>query len=330
MDRPCQPLRTARSHIFTLFAALWLRFAYPSGSRLSHLSSTPVWPLLAAPLRIDSRPLVTSMTSAPGGMARFVAGRLGLGCVLAPAPALALALLPWARSASSSRLFFACSAAFAAASPSCRLRSAAALLPLPLGAPAAPASGPCLRPGLVLVTWGGRLCSFSAMACLLLLAAPPALCPAKESRHEHMALWIYLNQGEEVNERAKQNTRKADKQDILTLHPCRPSSCELASISASPLGSYRGLAARSRTSSGESRSHARAGQSRESGTQAARDPRGDAAHENGRRARRGRRTVGEASSAHGRPLCVIGAYQRAERIFYAMEFLAPREHSSCN
>ena len=42
---------------------------------------------------------------------------------------------------------------------------------------------------------------------------------------------------------------------------------------------------------------------------------GDAAHENGRRARRGRRTVGEASSAHGRPLCVIGAYQRAERIF---------------
>ena len=41
----------------------------------------------------------------------------------------------------------------------------------------------------------------------------------------------------------------------------------------------------------------------------------DAAHENGRRARRGRRTVGEASSAHGRPLCVIGAYQRAERIF---------------
>ena len=146
--------------------------------------------------------------------------------------------------------------------------------PLPLGAPAAPASSSCLRPGLVLVTWRGRLCSFSAMACLLLLAAPPALCPAKESRHEHMALWIYLNQGEEVNERAKQNTRKADKQDILTLHPCRPSSCELASISASPLGSYRGLAARSRTSSGESRSHARAGQSRESGTQAARDPRG--------------------------------------------------------
>ena len=47
-----------------------------------------------------------------------------------------------------------------------------------------------------------------------------------------MALWIYLNQGEEVNERAKQNTRKADKQDILTLHPCRPSSCELASICA--------------------------------------------------------------------------------------------------
>ena len=29
-------------------------------------------------------------------------------------------------------------------------------------------------------------------------------------------------------------------------------------------------------------------------------------HENGRRARRGRRTVGEASSAHGRLLCVIG------------------------
>ena len=43
--------------------------------------------------------------------------------------------------------------------------------------------------------------------------------------------------------------------------------------------------------------------------------RGDAAHKNGRRARRGRRTVGEASSAHGRPLCVIGAYQRPERIF---------------
>ena len=47
---------------------------------------------------------------------------------------------------------------------------------------------------------------------------------------------------------------------------------------------------------------------------------GDAAHENGRRARRGRRTVGEASSAHGRPLCVIGAYQRAERIFARWNF----------
>ena len=47
---------------------------------------------------------------------------------------------------------------------------------------------------------------------------------------------------------------------------------------------------------------------------------GDAAHENGRRARLGRRTVGEASSAHGRPLCVIGAYQRAERIFARWNF----------
>ena len=43
--------------------------------------------------------------------------------------------------------------------------------------------------------------------------------------------------------------------------------------------------------------------------------RGETAHENGRRARRGRRAVGEASSAHRRPLCVIGANQRAERIF---------------
>ena len=42
--------------------------------------------------------------------------------------------------------------------------------------------------------------------------------------------------------------------------------------------------------------------------------RGETAHENGRRARRGRRAVGEASSAHRRPLCVIGANQRAERI----------------
>ena len=42
--------------------------------------------------------------------------------------------------------------------------------------------------------------------------------------------------------------------------------------------------------------------------------RGETAHENGRRARQGRRAVGEASSAHRRPLCVIGANQRAERI----------------
>ena len=62
---------------------------------------------------------------------------------------------------------------------------------------------------------------------------------------------------------------------------------------------------------------------------------GDAAHENGRRARRGRRTVGEASSAHGRPLCVIGAYQRAERIFARWNFwlhertLATRGQAGC-
>ena len=56
---------------------------------------------------------------------------------------------------------------------------------------------------------------------------------------------------------------------------------------------------------------------------------GDAAHENGRRARRGRRTVGEASSAHGRPLCVIGAYQRAERIFARWNFWL-HENTACN
>ena len=63
--------------------------------------------------------------------------------------------------------------------------------------------------------------------------------------------------------------------------------------------------------------------------------RGDAAHENGRRARRGRRTVGEASSAHGRPLCVIGAKSTsranfcADGIFGSTIALATRGQAGC-
>ena len=120
-----------------------------------------------------------------------------------------------------------------------------------------------------------------------------------------------------MNERAKQNTRKADKQDILTLHPCRPSSCELASISASPLGSYRGLAARSRTSSGQSRSHARAGQSRESGTQAA--------HEQVNNASRNYRQLHTGETPD--PLCPCAIDCRARELrFCRQHAISVRQH----
>ena len=137
-----------------------------------------------------------------------------------------------------------------------------------------------------------------------------------------------------MSKRNKTQGRQTSRIYLLTLHPCRPSSCELASISASPLGSYRGLAARSsvspsykRTSSGESRSHARAGQSRESRTQAARDPRGDAANENGRRA---------CTTAD--PLCPCAIDSRARRApisttWYAHPVMCrmdPRENSWAN